>query len=131
MKKIIDRLAKYIEIKGISYHAFDISISASNGYIGKQIKKKASIGGDVIETISCVYLDLNIDWLITGQGTMLRSTVRSEMADVPKEVSEVVCELCEAKEETIAALKGRIEVQSEYIELLKAQMPQKKEGKCA
>lgn len=71
--KIIDRLYEYIEHKGISLNAFDKSIEASNGYIGRQIKNKASVGGDVIEKISCVYTDLNLDWLITGQGSMLKS----------------------------------------------------------
>lgn len=71
--KIIDRLNEYIEHKGISLNAFDKSIEASNGYIGRQIKNKASVGGDVIEKISCIYTDLNLEWLITGHGSMLKS----------------------------------------------------------
>jgi len=139
MKKIIDRLAEYIASKGISHHAFDISIKASNGYIGKQIKKRSSIGGDVIETIVCIYVDLNPDWLITGQGTMLRSSVPELASEgrlpVGGGVSPPVCVLCVAKDETIAALKAQIEVQSEYIGLLKEQCPpgsgQKRKQECA
>ena len=74
MKKIIDRLAEYIELKDISLNAFDKSIGMSNGYIGKQIKNKASIGGDIIEKIACVHTDLNIDWLITGKGELLKNS---------------------------------------------------------
>jgi hypothetical protein len=73
LMKIIERLKEYIEYKSISFNAFDKSIEASNGYIGRQIKNNASIGGDIIEKISCIYSDLNIDWLITGIGKMLRT----------------------------------------------------------
>ena len=86
MKKIINRLVEYIECKGISFNAFDKSIDASNGYIGKQIKNNASIGGDVIEKISCIYADLNIDWLITGNGKMLRTDL------TPLELKEFIPE---------------------------------------
>jgi hypothetical protein len=71
--KIIDRLSEYIEYKNISLNAFDKSIEASNGYIGRQIKNKASVGGDIIEKISCTYPDLNLEWLITGKGSMLKN----------------------------------------------------------
>lgn len=72
MEKLIVRLAKYINRRGISYNSFDKSIGTSNGYIGKQIKNEASVGSDVLEKISCSYPDLNMDWLITGKGNMLR-----------------------------------------------------------
>lgn len=69
--KSIDRLKKYIEYKGISLNAFDLSIEASNGYIGRMIKNKGSLGSDVIEKIYCTYPDLNLIWLMTGKGDML------------------------------------------------------------
>lgn len=71
--KIIERLRLYIDYKQISFNSFDKAIGASNGYIGKQIKNGASIGGDIIEKISCIYPDLNIEWLVTGRGEMLIS----------------------------------------------------------
>lgn len=71
--KPIHRLEAYIKYKKLNSSAFDKSINASNGYIGKQIKNNASIGSDVIEKIASVYSDLNINWLITGEGEMLLS----------------------------------------------------------
>jgi len=70
--KIIERLSQFIDLKGLSLNKFDKSISASNGYIGKQLKNKASIGVDIIEKISRAYTDLNLNWLITGEGEMLK-----------------------------------------------------------
>lgn len=70
--KIIERLGEYIHFKGISLNSFDKAIGMSNGYIGKQIKNKASVGSNIIGKISCVYKDLNIEWLITGNGEMIK-----------------------------------------------------------
>jgi repressor LexA len=71
--KVIDRLKQYIEFKGLILNAFDKTIGTSNGYIGKQIKNGASIGTDIIEKIICIYSDLNLEWLITGDGNMLKN----------------------------------------------------------
>ena len=77
--KIIHRLKQYIELKSISLNAFDKSIKASNGYIGKIIKNDGSLGGDVIERISSVYTDLNLIWLINGTGEMLKSQEKQDV----------------------------------------------------
>lgn len=72
--RTIDRIKAYIDFKGISLNAFDKSIGAGNGYIGKQIKLSSSIGSDVIEKIISIYTDLNPLWLITGYGEMITET---------------------------------------------------------
>ncbi|MET1259281.1 hypothetical protein ABV409_08065 [Flagellimonas sp. DF-77] len=71
MVKTIDRLLQYIQHAGLSARQFDISIGASNGYTLRMKKNHASIGSDVIETIVKTYPDLNLVWLITGEGPML------------------------------------------------------------
>lgn len=69
--KLINRLESYIKYKELSLNAFDKSIGAANGYIGKQIKADGSIGSDAIEKISSIYTDLNLHWLVTGAGSMI------------------------------------------------------------
>jgi len=69
--KIINRILLFIRHKGLSMRAFDLSISASNGYTSKQSKTNASVGSDVLEKIIDVYPDLNPLWLITGKGNMI------------------------------------------------------------
>lgn len=64
--KTIDRLKEFIDAKNISYNAFDTSIGAGNGYIGRTIKNKGSIGSDIIEKIYSTYPEIDIQWLITG-----------------------------------------------------------------
>ena len=44
-------------------------------------KNRASIGSDVIETILRTYPDLNVVWLLTGEGPMLKSHMEEEILD--------------------------------------------------
>ncbi|MCK5440848.1 MAG: hypothetical protein KAJ23_03045 [Maribacter sp.] len=72
MFKTIDRLMQFIKYAGLSARQFDLSIGASNGYTLRMKKNHASIGSDVIENILKVYPQLNVVWLITGEGQMLK-----------------------------------------------------------
>ncbi|MEM1336461.1 MAG: hypothetical protein AAF717_17850 [Bacteroidota bacterium] len=71
MIKTIDRLMQFIEYSGMSARQFDLSIGASNGYTLRMKKNHASVGSDVIETIIRTYPQLNLIWLMTGEGQML------------------------------------------------------------
>ena len=81
MIKTIDRLMQFIKQAGLSARQFDISIGASNGYTLRMSKNRASIGSDVIETILKTYPDLNVVWLLTGEGPMLKSQMEEEILD--------------------------------------------------
>lgn len=72
MLKTIDRLMKFIAFAGLSARQFDLSIGAANGYTLRMRKNNASIGSDVIENILNVYPQINVEWLITGKGEMLK-----------------------------------------------------------
>lgn len=71
MIKTVDRLMQFIKYAGLSARQFDLSIGASNGYTLRMKKNSASIGSDVIENIIRTYPQLNLVWLITGEGEML------------------------------------------------------------
>ncbi|XLS30302.1 hypothetical protein ACJD0Z_05595 [Flavobacteriaceae bacterium M23B6Z8] len=43
----------------------------SKGYMSRQIKTHASVGGDVLERIIDTYPELNPIWLLKGEGQML------------------------------------------------------------
>ncbi|WP_088341199.1 hypothetical protein [Robiginitalea sediminis] len=81
MLKTIDRLLEFIKETGLSARQFDISIGASNGYTLRMHKNRASIGSDVIESIIRTYPDLNVVWLLTGEGKMLKSQEEEEILD--------------------------------------------------
>lgn len=81
MIKTIDRLMEFIRYAGLSARQFDMSIGASNGYILRMEKNNASIGSDVIENIIKTYPQLNVVWLLTGEGSMLKGSKPESLLD--------------------------------------------------
>lgn len=81
MLKTIDRLIQFIEYAGLSARQFDISIGAANGYTLRMKKNHASIGSDVIENILRTYPQLNVVWLLTGEGSMIKEEAQPEVLD--------------------------------------------------
>ena len=70
--KPIERIAIYIHFKKISPHAFEKKIELSNGYFSKQLKHLGSVGSDILIRIHETYTDLDILWILTGEGQMLK-----------------------------------------------------------
>lgn len=69
--EIVDRIHLFIKFKSLSLSEFDRSIGVGNGYIGKQLRHRASIGSHIIEKIINSHPELNVRWLMTGEGEML------------------------------------------------------------
>ena len=69
METVKDRLLRYIEHKGMTVRDFERSIGASNGYVASISK---SIGAKYLSRIIDNYSDVNRDWLLFGDGEMLR-----------------------------------------------------------
>jgi hypothetical protein len=69
---MIQRLSEFIKIQGISVSSFEKKISASDGMIRRAINNSTDIQSKWIEKISDNYPDLNIEWLVTGKGKMLK-----------------------------------------------------------
>lgn len=63
-----ERILKFIEYKGISVNAFEKSISKSTNYV----RNSKSFTSNVLAEIMNIYPELNIGWLITGNGEMLK-----------------------------------------------------------
>lgn len=66
-----DRLEYYITHKGLSVRKFEILIGASNGYVSNI---KLNITPAKQKQIQSAFPDLNMAWLLTGEGEMLRHT---------------------------------------------------------
>jgi len=75
---MIDRLDKFIKSQGLSIRAFEHSISASDGMIRRAISNNTDIQSKWLCAIADKYHDLNIDWLLTGQGSMLKESLMSD-----------------------------------------------------
>ena len=70
--KPIERIAIFIHFKKITPHAFEQKIDLSNGYFSKQLKHLGSVGSDILIRIHETYTDLDILWVLTGEGQMLK-----------------------------------------------------------
>ena len=75
---IKERLTAYLRYKGINKSEFGRIIGVSNAYISS-IRK--SIQPDKAEKIASSFPDLNITWLMTGDGDMLSPTGKPLIAD--------------------------------------------------
>ena len=63
-----ERIKFYLKSKNITQEAFSETIGVSKGYVNA-IRK--SIQPDKLSLIKERYSDLNIDWLLTGEGEMI------------------------------------------------------------
>ncbi|WP_418495523.1 S24 family peptidase [Coprobacter sp.] len=80
MNNVKDRLISYIKSKDRTIASFEREIGVSSGYI-KNISR--SIQPDILENISNIYPELNIEWLIIGKGEMLKSEYSQTNSAMP------------------------------------------------
>jgi len=95
-----ERLISFISYKNIGQNRFEKESGISNGYISHL---KSSIGSDVLTKIASTYNDLNIVWLLTGNGEMLNVDVDKKSHD-----RNVPCLQCAIKNAEIVRLKDKI-----------------------
>lgn len=103
------RLEQFLKNRGIKKTEFAKAIGVSNSYITSMRK---SIQPDKLEKINYSYPDLNISWLLYGDGTMLRDTeTETESAPAAKPAGQAPAE----NPDTVA---GMIELQKGYQQML-------------
>ncbi len=82
-KSVSERLKFFIAQKGLSIRAFERTCNLSNGYVNGI---ETTIMPNKLSTIRRQYPELNIDWLLYGEGEMLKA----ESLPVPKEAQRVM-----------------------------------------
>ena len=124
--KAIKRIYQYIDSKGIKAVPFEKKIGLSNGYLGKQLSRNADLGEGILMRVIENCPDINPEWLLTGNGRMLKNEEDNEFSD--KEImskekgpeGEVdYKKLWENSQYTISLQKEKIELLEQTIEARK------------
>lgn len=69
---MIERIEQFIRNQGLSVRAFEKTIDASDGMIRRAINNNTDIQSKWISLIAEKYPHINIEWLVTGKGSMLK-----------------------------------------------------------
>lgn len=123
---MVNRLKQFIDSQNISVRSFEISIKASDGVISRAIRNNTDIQSKWLTEITFNYKELNLEWLITGKGDMLKSSSKNELPlfyDAPTipstpsvDNTTLLRELINEKDEHIERLQreiGRLEIRLE------------------
>lgn len=71
-----ERIIEYLDYKKISKSEFGREIGVSSAYISSMRK---SFQPDKIQSIASKYPDLDINWLLTGKGSMLKEEPKASL----------------------------------------------------
>lgn len=70
--KPIERVKNLIEFKGLSISGFEKATGMSNNSIQTAIKRNSNLKDDTLNSILIRFPDISAEWLLTGNGSMLR-----------------------------------------------------------
>lgn len=119
-----DRLKQIIEYYGIKARPFEIKISVSEGTISKFLAGKIGIKAETLQKINAIFPDINLDWLITGRGSMFYTISNATRADIPTPAKQPNIEALQVaadeRERTIKVLQDTNKNLLEEIQQLRA-----------
>ncbi|MBF4466894.1 hypothetical protein [Flavobacterium sp. LC2016-12] len=114
-----ERVKEFIDYKGITKY----KLCQSLGFSNKFLDNSSNMGTDKAGKILHHFPDLNPEWLLTGNGSMLKADILNEAPEIYKKTVKENLEeemdykeLAEARKETIDSLKkiiAYLEVQIE------------------
>ena len=117
---MIRRIEEFIKYQGISVRAFEQAISASDGMIRRAINNGTDIQSKWITKIADNYPQLNLDWLITGEGKMLKCDNNSINQQSPND--SILLKLLEEKEKKIEQLTNELRAMERKVGSLEAKL---------
>ncbi len=121
------RIKQYIDHKNLGVRMFEKTCGINIGTLSRVIVKDSSIQSDNLEKITTTYRELNLEWLLTGRGEMLKYSNSSN----PDNDSQNISSKLEWYNEVLERANKEIEWQRKQIDLLtsiiKRQTDQEKE----
>lgn len=107
MKNILSRIQQIADHENLKITAFEKRIGASKGVLSHAIKNKTDIQSKWIRIIAENYPQYNVEWLITGEGEMLKTAF--PVAETPdKTINRLIEEIKrQAEENTILKIENK------------------------
>lgn len=124
------RIKEFVEYKKISERQFCLSIEVSPAYISAM---RTSIQPDKVLKIASRYPELNVGWLMTGEGSMIKATIKNyEVSEDPSMLEdphyakdcravEKIAAVAYEQQKTISDLMSAIERRNEIIDEMRIQ----------
>lgn len=111
--KVKERLLLFVKHNGMSNLAFEKACGLSNGYLRNF---KGNLGGDKLANILSAFPELNKEWLLYGEGSMLNTPEQESPVQEQPVPNNSLLDYLQRK---IAELEGKIEkLNDEKAELL-------------
>lgn len=85
-----DRLKQVIDYYSITTNSFSQKIGVSEGAIRKVLLQNTTLRSDTLDKISQNFTDINIDWLVTGRGEMLRKDSAINSANSDENITRLI-----------------------------------------
>lgn len=113
------RVLEYCEVKGLSIAAFERVAGLSNGFFKESSRSPRA---NKRKQISEAFPDLNIDWLLTGEGNMLKEESVSTNSENTNQQSDdmTVQELLEAIKRRDRQMDEMLSQQGRLIDVIEA-----------
>ncbi len=121
MSGILLRIEEISKNEGITIGALERKIGASKGVLSRAIANGTDIQSKWIQSLVEKYPNYSTEWLLSGNGPMLRDGVlqkEERPADQRAAVSDELLDRIEQQAQEIARLQGKIEAQKDFIELI-------------
>ena len=116
-----ERIIAFIDAIGVSIRAFEMDCGLSNGIINNL---KGSFSKSTLDKISAKYPELNINWLVVGEGSMLKPNeptiiYNKGTANNAVSGSGIISVSNQEQSKEVEYLKSIIKEKDEQIKLLK------------
>jgi len=109
-----ERIMAFVKSQRISNSEFCRTIGVSNAFISSM---RVSLQPDKIESIALNYPQLNVDWLLTGEGQMLKSESTNPTINVMENQT-----LVEELRDRITSLEKQLNEKQQFCEFLMKQI---------
>lgn len=120
-KQVGARLNQFILILKMSQVAFAQSIGMSRGHLNDVVGGRKGLGIDAVSNVAKAYTDLNIRWLLTGEGSMFEFANYYPPPElesgIPDKLEEGV-RIQYAKPDTPAAIQSRLDDHERRLRIL-------------